>query len=47
VLPIHIYKLTFSFFRFSDGAAASVLLLLGLLCLGIGYSWLTQQEEVA
>jgi multiple sugar transport system permease protein len=47
VLPIHIYKLTFSFFRFSDGAVASVLLLFGLLCMGIGYSWLTQQEDVA
>jgi multiple sugar transport system permease protein len=47
VLPIHIYRLTFSFFRFAQGAAAAVLLLLGLLCLAIGYSRLIQREEVA
>ncbi|MBA3869815.1 MAG: sugar ABC transporter permease [Anaerolineae bacterium] len=47
VLPIHIYRLTFSFFRFAQGAAAAVLLLLGLLCLAIGYSRLIQREEAA
>jgi multiple sugar transport system permease protein len=47
VLPIHIYRLTFSFFRFARGAAASVLLLLGLLILAMGYSWMIQQEETA
>jgi multiple sugar transport system permease protein len=47
VLPIHIFRLTFSFFRFAQGAAAAVLLLLGLLCLAIGYSRLIQREEVA
>jgi len=47
VLPIQIYKLNFSFFRFSQGAAAATLLLLGLLCLAIGYSRLIQREEAA
>jgi multiple sugar transport system permease protein len=47
VLPIHIYRLTFAFFRFAEGAAAAVLLLLGLLGLAIGYSRLIQREEVA
>lgn len=47
VLPILTYKLTFSFFRFGDGAAASTMLLVGLLFLAIGYSRLVQSEEVA
>jgi len=47
VLPIQIYRLNFSFFRFAQGAAAAVLLLLGLLCLAIGYSRLIQREEAA
>lgn len=47
VLPIYIYKLTFGFFRFGEGAAAALLLLLGLLFLAIGYSQLSQREEAA
>lgn len=47
VLPIQIYRLSFSFFRFSDGATASVILLLGLFCLALGYSWLIQKEEAS
>ena len=47
VMPIQIYKLTFGFFRFGQGAASATLLLLGLLCLAIGYSRLIQREEVA
>lgn len=47
VLPIQIYRLTFSFFKFAQGAAAAVLLLLGLLLLAVGYSRLIQQEEMA
>lgn len=47
VLPIQIYRLNFSFFRFAQGAAAATLLLLGLLCLAIGYSRLIQREEMA
>jgi multiple sugar transport system permease protein len=47
VLPIQIYRLNFSFFRFAHGAAAAVLLLLGLLCLAVGYSRLIQREEAA
>jgi len=47
VLPIQIYRLNFSFFRFAHGAAAAVLLLLGLLCLAIGYSRLIGREEAA
>jgi multiple sugar transport system permease protein len=47
VLPIYIFKLTFNFFRFGEGAAAAVLLLLGLLFLAVGYSRLIQKEDVA
>jgi multiple sugar transport system permease protein len=47
VLPIHIYKLTFSFFRFGEGAAASTLLMLGLFVLSLGYSRLIRMEETA
>lgn len=47
VLPIQIYRLNFTFFRFAHGAAAATLLLFGLLCLAIGYSRLIQREEAA
>lgn len=47
VLPIQIYRLNFSFFRFGDGAAAATLLLLGLLCLAVGYARLIRSEEAA
>lgn len=47
VLPIQIYRLNFAFFRFAEGAAAATILLLGLLCLAIGYSRLIQREEAA
>jgi multiple sugar transport system permease protein len=47
VLPIFTFKLTFNFFRFGEGAAAATMLLLGLLCLAIGYSRLIQREDVA
>jgi multiple sugar transport system permease protein len=46
VLPIHTYKLSFSFFRFGEGAAASTLLLLGLLGVAVLYLWLSRREEV-
>jgi multiple sugar transport system permease protein len=47
VLPIYTYKLTFDFFRFGDGAAASTLLLAGLLVLALGYSRLIRDEAAA
>jgi multiple sugar transport system permease protein len=47
VMPIQIYRLTFAFFRFAHGAASATLLLLGLLCLAIGYARLIQREEAA
>ena len=47
VLPIYTFKLTFQFFRFGEGAAAAVMLLLGLLFLAIGYARLIQREDVA
>lgn len=47
VLPIQIYRLMFSFFRFGNGAAASVLLMLGLFILATVYTRIIQQEEAA
>lgn len=47
VLPIHIYRLTFAFFRFGEGAASAIMLLLGLLLLAIGYAQLIHAEEAA
>ncbi len=47
VLPIYIYRLMFGFFRIADGAAASVLLMIGLLLLAIGYTKIIQREEAA
>ncbi|MDI9549762.1 MAG: sugar ABC transporter permease [Chloroflexota bacterium] len=45
VLPIYVYQLAFNFFRFGDGAAAAVLLLLPLSIVAVGYLWLSQHEE--
>ena len=47
VLPIQIYRLNFAFFRFSDGAAAATLLLLGLFFLAVGYARVIQREEAS
>jgi len=47
VLPIYVYQLAFSFFRFSDGSTAAILLLLPLSVVAIGYLWLSQREEAA
>jgi multiple sugar transport system permease protein len=47
VLPIYVFNLSFSFFRFGEGAATAILLLLGLTVVAIGYLWLSQHEEVA
>lgn len=46
VLPIYIYEQTFQFFNFSIGAASSVMLLVGMVILAIGYLWLSRREEV-
>jgi multiple sugar transport system permease protein len=47
VLPIYIYDLSLKFFRFGEGAAASTLLLLGMLVIAAGYLWLARKEESA
>jgi multiple sugar transport system permease protein len=47
VLPIYAYQLTFEFFRFSQGAAAATLLLVGLIGVAIAYLWWSRREEVA
>jgi multiple sugar transport system permease protein len=47
VLPIYIYDLSLKFFRFGEGAAASTLLLLGMLVIAAGYLWLARREESA
>ena len=47
VLPIYTYKLTFSFFRFGEGAAAATLLLVGLVGVAVLYLWAARREEAA
>jgi multiple sugar transport system permease protein len=47
VLPIEIYDLSLKFFRFGEGAAASTLLLLGMLMVAAAYLWLARREETA
>jgi multiple sugar transport system permease protein len=47
VLPIYTYKLTFSFFRFGEGAAAATLLLVGLVGVAVLYLWAARREDMA
>lgn len=47
VLPIYTYQKTFQFFRFGEGAAAAVALLVALLVVASVYVWYTQREESA
>ena len=47
VLPIYVYQMVFSFFRFSDGSTAAIMLLLPLAIVAVGYLWLSQREEAA
>ena len=47
VLPIYVYNISFSFFRFGEGAATAMLLLFGLIIVAIAYLWLSRQEEAA
>jgi len=44
VLPIYIFDLSLEFFRFGEGAAASTLLLLGMLAVAAVYLWLARRE---
>lgn len=45
VLSIEVYKLSFEYFRFGDGAAAANILLVIPLLLSILYLWLRRREE--
>lgn len=45
VLPIYIYEQTFQFFQFGVGAASSMMLLLGMLIVAVGYIALSRREE--
>lgn len=47
VLPIQTYKLSFTFFRFGEGAAAATLLLVGLIGVALAYLFWTRREEAA
>jgi multiple sugar transport system permease protein len=47
VMPIYIYDVSLKFFRFGEGAAASTLLLLGMLVVASVYLWLARREESA
>jgi multiple sugar transport system permease protein len=47
VLPIYTYEQTFQFFNFGIGAAAAMVLLLGMLAIAVGYIWVSQREEVS
>lgn len=45
VLSIEVYKLSFEYFRFGDGAAAANVLLIIPLLLSVLYLWLRRREE--
>jgi multiple sugar transport system permease protein len=45
VLPIYTYEQTFEFFQFGVGAASSMMLLLGMLVVAVGYIALSRREE--
>jgi multiple sugar transport system permease protein len=45
VLPIYAYQQTFQFFNFGVGAAAAIVLLLGMLGIAVAYIWISQREE--
>lgn len=45
VLSIEVYKLSFEYFRFGDGAAAANILLIIPLLLSVLYLWLRRREE--
>jgi multiple sugar transport system permease protein len=45
VLPIYTYQQTFQFFNFGVGAAAAIVLLLGMLGIAVAYIWISQREE--
>jgi multiple sugar transport system permease protein len=45
VLPIQVYKLTFQFFRFGQGAAAATVLFAISLGLCMAYVWLLRREQ--
>lgn len=47
VLPIQTYRLSFTFFRFGEGAAAATLLLVGLIGVALAYLFWTRREEAA
>jgi multiple sugar transport system permease protein len=47
LLTIYVYKMVFSFFRFGDGSAAAIMLLLFLSVVAVVYLWLSQREEAA
>lgn len=45
VLPLYTYEQTFEFFQFGVGAASSMMLLLGMLAVAVGYIALSRREE--
>jgi multiple sugar transport system permease protein len=47
VLPVQVYKLSFDYFRFGQGAAAANIMLIIPLLLSIVYLWMRRREEVA
>ena len=47
LLTIYVYQMVFSFFRFGDGSAAAIMLLVFLSVVAVVYLWLSQREEAA
>ncbi len=47
ILPIHAYESAFTFFRFSEGAVSTTVLLAVSVLLAAAYFWLSRREEAA
>lgn len=47
IMPIHAYDLAFNFFRFSEGAVATSVLVVVSVLMSLAYFWLSRREEVS
>jgi multiple sugar transport system permease protein len=47
IMPIYAYDLAFTFFRFSDGAVATTVLIVISVVMSLAYFWASRREEAA